>query len=154
MLRLKGKIVIPRSCRKLSDAVKVQNAAVRAKHKLGEAAYNSMRKLLQTINEVKGDSKTVLDGLIMGLLQRNLSNNEIRSIHRFGNSRINRIRKLMSNPSLINSRRPRPKHAAVEADLNNLKTHLETYETEDGYPCAHRRPRKFFIQQRLRWKEI
>ena len=154
MLRPKGKIVTPRSYRKLTYADKVKNAVVRAKHKLGDEEYSRVKRLLQTIDDAKGSSKPVLDGIIMGLLQRNLSNNEIRSVYKVGNSRINRIRKVMNNPSLISSKRPRPSHAAVEADLNNLKTHLESYETEDGFPCAHRRPRKFFIKEGLRWRGI
>ena len=71
-----------------------------------------------------------------------------------GNSRIKRVRKIMLDPSLMARKRPRPPHAVLEEDIQNLKNHLGTYETEDGYPCAHRRPRKFFVKPGLRWKNI
>ena len=154
MLRAKGRIVIPRSSKKLTKQEKEANALARAKHKLGENEFKRVKDLITSLSSVGGGDKSVLDGLIMGMLQHNMSNIEIRAVHSFGNSKINRVRKVMNNPKLINSPRPRPSHAVVDKDLENLKAHLATFDTEDGFPCAHRRPRKFFVQQGLHWTTI
>ena len=139
-LREKGRIVIPRKGNKLTRAQKEARTRARAIYKLGEPEYDRMKLLIESLSSVKQADKAVVDGLIMGLLQQNLTNNEIRAVHKFGNSRINRIRKLMANPSLLKSKRPRPVHAVTNEDLDNLRHHLETFDTEDGYPCAHRGP--------------
>ena len=150
MLRDKGRLVAPRKSSKISPAQRVARARTQAVEKLGEPEINRTMQLIQSMNSVEEGKKEVMDGIIMSLLQRNLSNLQIRSIHRFGNSRINRIRKLMRNPSLLNKRRPKPIHAVDNKDLENIKSHLSTLETEDGFPCAHRRPKKFFVEEGLR----
>ena len=149
MLRAKGKLVIPRSCRKLTKTQRDANSLARARFKLGDKEFNRVKDLLKKITSVGGGQKSVVDGLIMGMLQHNMSNSEIRAVHAFGNSKINRVWKVMNDPNLLTITRPKPVHAVVAKDLENLKEHLATYETEDGYPCAHRRPRKFFIEQGL-----
>ena len=149
MMRAKGKIVIPRSYKTLTKQEREAKALARAKYKLGDYEFKRVKNLIASITSVSGGNKRVIDGLIMGMLQHNMSNGEIRAVHPFGNSKINRIRKVMNDPNLMISPRPKPTHAVVDKDLENLKSHLATYDTEDGYPCAHRRPRKYFIQPRL-----
>ena len=90
----------------------------------------------------------------MSLLQQNLSNLEIRQLFQCGNSRISKVRKIMEQPALLNNPRPKPHHAVVQDDLDALERHLMTFETEDGFPCAHRRLRKFFIVQGLTWTKV
>ena len=92
--------------------------------------------------------------MIMALVQQNLSFAEIRSIFRCGNDRIRRIREIISNPKVLQKKRPAPKHAITDEDLEVLMDHISGYETEDGYPCAHRRLLKFFIVQGLTWTSI
>ena len=106
-----------------------------------------MKLLIESLSSLKLADKPVVDGLIMSLLQKNRTNTKIRAVHKFGNSRINRIRKVMKNPTLLISKRPRPVHAVTNEDLVYLRNILATFDTEDGFPCAHRRPRKFFVQE-------
>ena len=107
------------------------------------------------MGESKPDNHASLaDGLIMSLIQRSLSNIEIRATVGCGYSRINRIRKLMADPQRKKIVRKPPPHAVTEKQLNNLKNHIKSYETEDGFACAHRRARKFFVKQGLKWKGI
>lgn len=148
-LRHKGKLVAARNSNKLTEAQKESRARARAIEKIGKVEYDRVKLLIESLLAVAKAKKSVLDGLVMGLLQQNLTNGEIRTLHNFGNSRINRIRKLMANPSLIESKRPRPVHAVSNEDLAHLKHHLASFDTEDGYPCAHRRPRKFFVKEGL-----
>ena len=90
----------------------------------------------------------------MNLIQLNLSTNEIRGMFRCGGYRINRLRKILDNPDSLKSQKRVPAHAVKRKELISLKKHLETYETEDGFPCAHRRPLKYFTLQGLTWLSI
>ena len=150
-LREKGRLVVPRKCTPLTPEQREARAVERALVKLGQQEYDRVKLLLLSLGGEAQRNKTLVDGVIMGLLQRNLSNLEIRSFHKFGNSRINRIRRLLKNPDLLLRKRPRPVHAVTTSDRENLRAHLATYETEDGFPCAHRRPRKFFVRQGVTW---
>ena len=60
----------------------------------------------------------------------------------------------MDEPTILDKSRPRPTHAVTQNDLDAITTHLSSFETEDGFPCAHRRLRKFFVVQGLTWTKI
>ena len=90
-----------------------------------------------------------MDGMIINLIQLNLSNNMVRAVFNCRISGVTRIRRVMENPELINSRRYTPIHAVSKEDLDALKAHLATMDTEDSFPCAHRRPQKYFIESGL-----
>ena len=113
-----------------------------------ESTRNSKISLTLVAQSPKSN-RSLIDGMIMGLVQQNLSNREIKQVFRVGNNRIDRVRVLIENPELLNKPRPTPKHAATPEDIDRLKAHLGKYDTEDGFPCAHRRPLKFFLKQGL-----
>ena len=118
--------------------------------KLGKEVYDKVRKQfhkLVLLNSKK--SQSLIDGMIMGLIQQSLTNRQIIQVFRVGNNRINRVRKLIQNPELLNTKRFVPKHAASAEDIKRLKDHLATYSTEDGFACAHRRQLKYFLIQGL-----
>ena len=102
----------------------------------------------------KKDKNFVMDGMIMNLANLNLSNTMIRAVFGCGISRICRIRRVMKNPELINRRSNVPSHAVKKADIDALKAHIATLDTEDSFPCAHRRPQKYFIEPGLTWYKI
>ena len=60
----------------------------------------------------------------------------------------------MDDPNLAKVVRKPLAHAVKKQELDDLKNHIMSYETEDGFACAHRRPRKFFVQEGLKWKTI
>ena len=41
----------------------------------------------------------------------------------------------MNNPELINRKRRPPNHAETENDLDNMKAHLATLDTEGSFPA-------------------
>ena len=93
------------------------------------------------------------DGIIMSLLQQNLSQREIQETLGCGVSRIGRVRKKMMNPGLT-VKRPSPYHAITPQQEADIRSHIESFDTEDGYPCAHRRPKSYFVQEGLNWKKV
>ena len=150
MLRPKGRLVAKRNVRSMTPEELAERSKKRVIDKIGMTEYNEVRKQFAALvasRSKKGES--LIDGMIMGLIKQNLSNREIRQVFRVGNNRIDRIRLIISKPEVLKSVRPKPKHAAKEADIERIKAHLATYDTEDGYPCAHRRPLKFFLKQGL-----
>lgn len=152
MLRKKGKLVAPRNVKKMSDEEIKNRAKLRAQQLLGgESNWKKLREQYNTLYRSKpANYASLADGLIMSLIQRNFSNLMIRETFRCGGPRIRRIRKLMANPHLQKIERKPPPHAVTEKQLDELKNHIRSYDLEDGFACAHRRPRKFFIQQGLK----
>ena len=143
-------MVAPRSGRKLGRDTSLLRAAESAKMKITPSRFEKLRAsyLALSVATVR-KRKKLEDGMILALIQENLSCDQIRSIFGCGNSRIRRIRNTMVEPTLLDKKRPSPKHAIDKGDLEALKVHLSGYETEDGFPCSHRRPRKFFIIEGL-----
>ena len=155
MLRVKGRLVTKRNVRRLPPDEKMKRAAASARKILGDEQFNNLQEVYKSFGEIYHLKRRKLeDGMIMTLLLQNLSFLEIRATFGCGNSRIMKIKKIMENPSLLELKRQTPKHAISNDDLDALKTHLSSFDTEDGYPFAHRRPRKFFIQQGLTWYKI
>ncbi|EEY66671.1 uncharacterized protein PITG_21820 [Phytophthora infestans T30-4] len=91
------------------------------------------------------------EGIVIQFLQQGLSEREIRAVIPVGSSRIVRLRKVLEEgvETLHTRREPqRPWHALSDDDIAVLKKHCETWILEDGFPCAHRRPRHYsrFLQ--------
>ena len=155
MLRRKGRLVAPKHRTKLTQAQRDERSLSAAKEKLGNDKCLKLKKGWESLkNSTKSDKNFVMDGMIMNLAQLNLSNNMIRAIFGCGISRICRVRRVMDNPDLINLRRRTPSHAVSKEDLDALKEHLVTLDTEDSFPCAHRRPQKYFIESGLTWCKV
>ena len=155
MIRAKGKLIAVRKSKKSSSQEIANRALLRAKEKLGEDKCKKLQENEVALEKAQSrETKKLKDGLILSLLQQNLSNNEIRQLFLCGNSRINRLRNVLDQPTILDKLRPKPKHAVTKGDLDAIETHLSTFETEDGFPCAHRRLRKFFIVQGLTWTKI
>jgi len=45
-------------------------------------------------------------------------------------------------------------HAVLEEDITRMINHIKTFETDDGFPCVHRRPRRYFKEEGLTYKII
>lgn len=50
--------------------------------------------------------------------------------------------------------RVKPKHSLTEDEINSIKDEYQHWELEDGFPCAHRRPRKFFVKEHVTWSAL
>ena len=157
-LGAKGRLVVPSRKGKLSVMQKERNrkaaAKARARNKLGDVEFERLGKLWKTLKSAahKKDHSSA-DGIIMSLLQQNLSQREIQETLGCGVSRIGRVRKKMMNPGLT-VKRPPPYHAITPQQEADIRSHIESFDTEDGYPCAHRRPKSYFLQEGLNWKKV
>ena len=149
-MQRKGKLTKKSNIRTLTPDERSESAQKRVSDKLGNGEYEKLKNQFKTlVAQSPKSNRSLIDGMIMGLVQQNLSNREIKQVFRVGNNRIDRVRVLIENPELLNKPRPTPKHAATPEDIDRLKAHLGKYDTEDGFPCAHRRPLKFFLKQGL-----
>ena len=149
-MRPKGRLVVPRKGNKIGRDMYLKRTPATAQRKLGIDKFNKLKanySALAAASIVK--RRKLEDGLIMSLIQQNMSFDEVRAMFKCGNSRIKRVRDIMEDPTVLDKKRPTPKHALKKDDITALKEHLSSYETEDGFPCAHRRARKFFIVKGL-----
>ena len=153
-MRSKGRLVTPRRYNKITPKERDRRALYRAKVKLGDPEFSRLKKSYGELSRAYGDRSDLLNGVIMALVQNNLSNVEIRAMTGCGVSKITRVRKILKSPARAKTQPRRPAHACAQKDLDNIRFHLEGLNTEDGYPCAHRRPIKFFTTAMLTWKKI
>jgi hypothetical protein len=97
------------------------------------------------------------NGIILSLLLANVPQLSIRLLLRCGGYRINRILAEHKDPSMNRGRRygVQPWHAATPEDLQKVNDCMMIWEEggqlEDGYPCAHRRPRRYFVSEGTTW---
>ena len=125
MMRAEGKLVALRKSKKSTEEERRARALERAKGKLGLEEMTRIQNLFQSLNVMGNNSRSVLDGVIMTLLQRNLSRYQIRAVTGVGGPRIDRVDRVMKNPSLLSKKRPKARHAVTTEDLNNLKKDLQ-----------------------------
>jgi hypothetical protein len=93
----------------------------------------------------------------MQLLQQGLSERMIRAIIPVGGSRVARLRGVLKDGvESLHTRRlaQKPSHAFSDDDTARFKAHCATWILEDGFPCAHRRPRQYFTEPKLTWKTV
>ena len=154
----KGRLVVPLRVKKLSKATKENNrkqkAKERAKKRLGEQEFNNLHKLYQSLKSGSyEEDHSKADGIVMGLLQQGFKQREIVQVLGCGTSKVQRVREKMKNPNVCKVRAA-PWHAITVKQTEAIKTHIASYDTEDGYPCAHRRPKSYFIRQGLNWNTV
>ena len=91
------------------------------------------------------------NGLIMNMLSIGMSEIEIRSLIPVDSSRIQRLR--YYDPATAPRSKP-PKHALNEESLLFMKQNFVEWEFEEGFPCPHRRLKRFFIEDGMTWKKV
>lgn len=89
------------------------------------------------------------NGILINLLDIGLSEIEIRSNLPVGESRINRLRGYnpKANMATHDSHRPVSQHALTCQDIAFLKSFIEVTDTKDGFSCAHRRRKKYVLEE-------
>jgi hypothetical protein len=139
-----------------SHAEKVARAAERALAKLGQEKYDEIKQswaALLNPNNQNGDDWEKGNGIIINLLSLNFSHLEIRTMLGCGGSRISRLADYMKDPQP--KVRKTPAHAFNDDDdKKRIHAHINSYEREDGFPCSHRRPRQYFVTEKLTWTSI
>ena len=74
--------------------------AKRVVNKLGSHEFDKVKKQYSELVASKSQKcGSLINGTIMGLINQNLTNREIRRVFSVGNNRINRIRKVIKNPA-------------------------------------------------------
>nr|XP_032818404.1 uncharacterized protein LOC116947095 [Petromyzon marinus] len=116
-------------------------AAARAEAKLGAAAIVKIRQDWDAMETGRAGSEwQQSEGIILNLVQMQLSEREIRTILPVGGSRLARLRKVAADgfDSLHTRRAPTtPAHALTDADLTALRNDVASWEVEDGFACGH-----------------
>ena len=72
-----------------------------------------------------------------------------------GMSKISRVKKDIENSNrLAERRRQTPWHAAKKEGLERIKACKTDWNLEDAFPCAHKRPKKYFVEENVTWKSL
>jgi hypothetical protein len=126
---------------------------------LGEEEAANIKMTWDSLNQkgrnVQSDDWGVSNGIIATLLSQNYSFNSIRMLLGCGMSKITRVKEDMQNPNrLAEKKKQIPWHAATKEDLERIKECKKDWALEDGFPCAHRRPREYFVEENVTWKSL
>lgn len=120
--------------------------------KLGEEESARLRTQFKSLVSTKfrhQDWETG-NGIVLSLIRQGCSVNGIRQLLGVGASRVKRISDQSTGQRPPKRERGPPIHAATEEDLKRIKKCAAEWELEDGFPCAHRRPRQYFIEENMR----
>ena len=123
--------------------------------RLGEERIDDLKQKWDSLNirshGADGDSD-VGDGIITCLQKLKFSFIDIQSILPIGSSRLTRVNKLKS--SRDKEKRVR-QHALSSASRAVFSSFMESLDCEDGFPCAHQRPKRYIISDNvITWKAI
>ncbi|KAI3648372.1 hypothetical protein MP228_006226 [Amoeboaphelidium protococcarum] len=86
--------------------------------------------------------KLQADGILLSLITQSCTHRMLTLYFGAGGSRLQRIVKHSQDPGLALTKRVAA-HALPEYSLIQFKQFMESLEFEDGFPCAHRRARKY-----------
>ena len=147
-------MVVPRRTKKHSqkeqERVRVENALKGARRKLGDNKFETLRDRWLSLDTGNGGTdQNTANGMIVCLLQQQLTHREIRAVFGCGKDRIRRIRDKLRDPIGRLKIRKAPHHAATEEQKKEIKRFIRTYDTEDGFSCSHRRQRKYLLIEGL-----
>lgn len=139
-----------------SKAQLKQNDFNRALRKLGSMdAVNEIRESWSKMDTKYGGLEwRQSEGIVINLVTQGLSQKEIRALIPVGGFRTSRLKKAVdSDFADFHTKRKRQVGAsAVTSDqLEFLKTDANSWKTEDGFPCAHRRPRTYLVEENVTW---
>ena len=131
------KIQIPRK-RVYSDTA--ETTWKRICEKLGEDEAENMRE------EFKHESEEEKDGMIKTLLTEGKSQVEVKVLFKCGGYKLDRIAQELKKPPEERGQKEKyvPKHALSDDDKGRIRDHIQSYDLEPGYPCAHREPLLYF----------
>ena len=141
---------------KKTYAEKKTDARLRAESEIGRDQIKNILERWSTLETHRhgcASDGDIGDGILLCLLKLDMSTVEIQSFLPVGSSRLTRLRKFQSHS---NNLRVRAHHALSNEEILTFKCFFESLEVEDGFPCAHRRP-KFYIHndgKSVQWKEI
>lgn len=138
---------------KVDEADKLRRAKTRAISKLGQSEFDRIASGWANLRTLK--RKTPLyekgNGVILNLIDLGLSNIEIRSILPIGCGRISQLRKFDGSNATT---RRRPAHALSDESIAYLNDVIKSWPVEDGFPCAHRRPVLYLLEEGITYKKL
>ncbi|CAM6105554.1 unnamed protein product [Calypogeia fissa] len=97
------------------------------------------------------------EGIIITLLNQGLSQKEIRALIPVGGYKIHRIKCAVDFGFVdFHTKRPKrvPVHAVTSDQLQFLKVDVNSWKVEDGFPCAHHRPRTYLLEENITWMAL
>jgi hypothetical protein len=135
------------------------NALKRVEKKLGKAliaAYQSEWARLSQAVQPHSREAAAADTFLITLLMQKLSHYEIQAILPVGAGRLVTLGKVKTGELPLCRERPTciPSHAFTQEQIQAIKDDYINWELEDGYPCAHRRIKQYFITPGTTWTRV
>jgi len=163
---------VKRARKKLTSTESKQHAVARVRSKLGSTIAEELKKSFDELDDNRLMQVIIIiiiiiltavvlplynipqDGMVASLITQGYSEIEIRSFLGIGGYRFCRIKSELSNPLLREQKQSRvyiPKHALSKADMERIIAVQNGWKVENGFPCSHRRLRRFFTEEKVSW---
>jgi transposase len=97
------------------------------------------------------------EGVIIGLINQGLSQKEIRAVLPVGGFCCARLKKAVNTNFVDFHTKHGPavgSNVVTTEELQFLEDDVAGWETEDGFPCAHRRPWKYLMEENISWTKL
>ena len=128
------------------------NAVKRLKGRFSLEELNNLRQLFKDLTDTKAEEEA--DGIIMTCMNMGMSTIEMNALLNIGTYRITRLRKRVNlGTDYVKPVHPRSHKFPAETILF-LKEHMKSWEVEDGFPCPHRRPRQYLLEEGITWFKL
>ena len=142
-----------------SQSEKNERAKQRCIIKLsGEENFKSIKDSWDALKFKDGEKyESERDGIIINLFAQNLSQIEIRQVlSNVGGYKLDRLSKSKQNNYIdlhVKSKQYN-KFALTTVDINLCKTEVDSWPKEDGFPCGHRVPRQYLLEEGITWTKL
>lgn len=124
---------------------KVLNRAISV---IGEDEARRIKAIFDHLIDQK--AKEEAEGIIMGLLARNVPMLVVMNLLYVGKYQCDRLKKAKR----IEKKRKYVWHELTNTNIDDfVKISKQTWSLEDGFPCAHRRPHQYFTESGVKWTE-
>lgn len=104
-----------------------------------------------------GSEHDQAEGMVLGLMRQAIPDAQIRAIFGIGGSMIARPKNVVANGvDTLHIRRiaSKPKHALTDDDISFFLSACQEWELQDGFPCSHRGPRQYLVEEAMTWRKL
>ena len=138
-----------------SVEMKKEKTLNRILKKVGKEAMENMKNTYGNLSCGNDkDKKLQADGIFLNLMDMEINNNDIKFFLCCGGSRVNRLRQAKESGFKMSKEKKIPKHAFIEDDIELIRSYVNALQTEEGYPCSHRRLKHYLLEEGITWKKL
>jgi hypothetical protein len=137
-----------------NNAVKLESALKTAHAKYGKEEIGDFVLTYSSITTTESEE----DGILMSCINLGMSDIQMKATFHVGGSRLTRLRqRIKEGDDYKIPVKAARSHAFSEDTINFLREQMDKWPVEEGFPCAHRRPVQYLLNENnevLNWSSL